>query len=308
MADTEATDGLLTIAAVARDTGLGKDTLRVWERRYGFPQPLRDSNGDRVYPAAQVLRLRLLKRLLDLGHRPGRLMEMPTAELQQLANGQRAGRPDFDAEEVPEELRIYLDMCTVSRAEELRRALTQAMIRDGLRTFVVDTVAPLIRAAGDYWESGRLCVYEEHLFTEVIQNVLRSGISNVPHETVRGNPRIVLCTFPQENHGLGLLMAEAVFTLEGAQCISLGVQMPIDQIVLAGLQADVVALSFSTTLGANRLLDGLADLALGLADGAEIWCGGGSPALRRCQLANVYQVDLQGAAKAIACWRERHRH
>jgi hypothetical protein len=28
---------LMNIAAVERETGLGKDTLRVWERRYGFP-------------------------------------------------------------------------------------------------------------------------------------------------------------------------------------------------------------------------------------------------------------------------------
>jgi DNA-binding transcriptional MerR regulator len=39
-----------SIAAVERDTGIGKDTLRVWERRYGFPQPGRDSFGERSYP------------------------------------------------------------------------------------------------------------------------------------------------------------------------------------------------------------------------------------------------------------------
>ena len=39
----------LSIAAVERDTGLSKDTLRVWERRYGFPQPGRDGFGERAY-------------------------------------------------------------------------------------------------------------------------------------------------------------------------------------------------------------------------------------------------------------------
>src|SRR2546429_6664813 len=39
------------ISAVERETGLAKDTLRVWERRYGFPRPERDSAGDRRYPA-----------------------------------------------------------------------------------------------------------------------------------------------------------------------------------------------------------------------------------------------------------------
>ncbi|MGA0116507.1 MAG: MerR family transcriptional regulator, partial [Burkholderiales bacterium] len=39
-----ADDALYNIAAVERDTGLSKDTLRVWERRYGFPAPVRDQN------------------------------------------------------------------------------------------------------------------------------------------------------------------------------------------------------------------------------------------------------------------------
>ena len=45
------------IAAVERDTGLSKDVLRMWERRYGFPTPERDGNGDRLYSAEQVERL-----------------------------------------------------------------------------------------------------------------------------------------------------------------------------------------------------------------------------------------------------------
>ena len=50
-----------SIAAVERETRLSKDVLRVWERRYGFPQPVRDANGERCYPAEQVDRLRLMR-------------------------------------------------------------------------------------------------------------------------------------------------------------------------------------------------------------------------------------------------------
>ena len=35
----------LNISAVEREAGLSKDVLRMWERRYGFPKPLRDDNG-----------------------------------------------------------------------------------------------------------------------------------------------------------------------------------------------------------------------------------------------------------------------
>ena len=78
---------LLSIAAVERDTGLTKDTLRVWERRYGFPTPGRDAFGERTYPLEQVERLRLIKRLLDAGWRPGRLMKLAPSEVASLADG-----------------------------------------------------------------------------------------------------------------------------------------------------------------------------------------------------------------------------
>mgnify|MGYP003347622001 CR=1 FL=1 len=67
----------VSIAAVERDTGIGKDTLRIWERRYGFPTPGRDGFGERSYPLEQVEKLRVIKRLLDQGHRPGRIVALP---------------------------------------------------------------------------------------------------------------------------------------------------------------------------------------------------------------------------------------
>ena len=74
----------LGIAAVERETGLSKDLLRVWERRYGFPSPSRDAFGERAYPADQVDRLHLLRRLLDAGHRPGRVVPLPAERLRAL--------------------------------------------------------------------------------------------------------------------------------------------------------------------------------------------------------------------------------
>ncbi len=76
---------MMSIAAVERDTGLSKDTLRVWERRYAFPLPVRDPQGERCYPLDQIEKLRLIKRLLDVGHRPSRLVGLPMDDLQSLS-------------------------------------------------------------------------------------------------------------------------------------------------------------------------------------------------------------------------------
>ena len=54
------TRGALHIREVVRITGLRREQLYMWQRRYGFPDPSRDGFGDRVYPPDQVARLKLL--------------------------------------------------------------------------------------------------------------------------------------------------------------------------------------------------------------------------------------------------------
>ena len=70
-----------SIADVERDTGLSKDVLRVWERRYGFPVPTRNALGERLYDESQLQRLRHIRRLLDAGYRPARVVQLPLGTL-----------------------------------------------------------------------------------------------------------------------------------------------------------------------------------------------------------------------------------
>ena len=57
------TRAALHIREVVRITGLRREQLYMWQRRYGFPDPSRDAFGDRVYPPDQVARLKLIKQL-----------------------------------------------------------------------------------------------------------------------------------------------------------------------------------------------------------------------------------------------------
>src|SRR5678815_1286064 len=57
--DTDrAAEGLLSIGALSAATGIPAETIRSWERRYGFPAAGRKPSGHRVYDLATVLRLR----------------------------------------------------------------------------------------------------------------------------------------------------------------------------------------------------------------------------------------------------------
>jgi DNA-binding transcriptional MerR regulator/methylmalonyl-CoA mutase cobalamin-binding subunit len=302
----------VAIAAVERDTGLSKDTLRVWERRYGFPQPGRDAFGERTYPLDQVDKLRVIKRLMDQGHRPGKIIHFPVEHLQQLAESTTAAPARaVESSEQFDDLQGYIELVKQHRVDELRRQLSQSLLRIGLSRFVIEVVAPLNEMVGDAWTRGYFEIFEEHLYTESIQVILRNAINTIPApgKSYAGRPRILLTTFPQESHGLGVLMAEALFSLDGATCISLGVQTPIWDIVLATntQQIDIVALSFSSSLNGNHVIDGLAELRAKLPPPVQIWAGGACPMLHRRPPKDILTLrSLEAVAGAIAEWRAAH--
>lgn len=303
---------MLSIAAVERDTGLSKDTLRVWERRYGFPRPQRDAFGERIYPLDQVDHLRLLKRLMDQGHRPGKIVGLEVEALQQLAQS-ASSEPSRAAEALDhhEDLDALVELVRQHRIDALRSHLSQTALRLGLARFVIDVVAPLNQRVGDAWARGHLKVFEEHLYTEAIQGILRNAISAIPAsaDRERVRPRVLLTTLPQEPHGLGVLMVEAVIALEGGRCISLGVQTPLWEVVLAATaqHADIVALSFSAALNPNQVLDSLAELRGKLPEAIEIWAGGSCPTLHRRPPRGVRAMrSLDEVGPALARWRHAH--
>jgi MerR family transcriptional regulator, light-induced transcriptional regulator len=297
----------VSIAAVERDTGLSKDTLRVWERRYGFPNPERDAYGERAYSLEQIEKLRIIKRLLDSGHRPGRVVTMDIDALQTLGESlptapQRVASPEAS------DLRHYIDLIKSHDAQGLRRALQQAGMRMGVAALVCDVIAPLNVMVGDAWMRGQLEVFEEHMYTESVNVVLRRVISHAPVAETAAHPRVLLTTFPQEPHGLGLLMAEAMLCLEGCRCISLGTQTPIWDIVLAATahRADIVALSFTAVQNPHLVLSGLEELRQKLPRAVALWVGGSGPVMSRKPLDGVMLLtELSSLGSAVAHWRAR---
>jgi len=291
----------LSISAVERDTGISKDTLRVWERRYGFPVPQRDALGERHYPLEQVEKLRLIKRLLDQGMRPSKLVGADAGDLAVLLEQQTA--PSGHAPAPPEFSGLF-SLVRQHRSEEVRTALTQLLMRHGLQRFVQDIVAPFNTQIGEAWMRGEIQVYEEHLYTEQVQNVLRGAIN--AHLVSAQRPRILLTTLPEEEHGLGLLMAETLLASEGAQCLPLGTRTPLPDIRMAAIAsaADVVALSFSGAYPVRQALNALHALRLALNESIGLWAGGAAVRDKGRQLPGIRIIaDIGDTLEALREWR-----
>jgi DNA-binding transcriptional MerR regulator len=255
----------LSIAALALETGIAKDTLRMWERRYGFPQPVRSPRGERRYPVQQVTRLRQMRRLLDQGMRPGQVLTLSGDELEQAAARQLV---HADAESAL--------IALIKRHDDtgLRQELRARVLREGLRQFVCNTAAAMLERVGDGWARGELEVFEEHHFSAQLDTVLRETVSQLPAGAQ--TPRVLLTTLTGEPHTLGLMLAMALLRLEGAACVLLGAQTPQSQIVAAAraFEIDIVALSFSEYFDPGAVRIGVRQLRQDLPADVELWCGG----------------------------------
>ena len=93
---------LYGIGAVAKMTRLSDHTIRVWERRYGAVVAERSSNGRRVYSAADVEKLGLLKALTDQGVSISRIAGDSVEELRRRAESMG----DLASRQMPESLRV----------------------------------------------------------------------------------------------------------------------------------------------------------------------------------------------------------
>jgi methanogenic corrinoid protein MtbC1 len=294
---------LFNIGVVERETGIGKDTLRVWEKRYGFPLPVRDQHEDRHYPGEQVDQLRLIKRLLDSGMRPAKVVGLSSLELNALLN-----EAPKKASALSTELNEFVAYIKAHQEAELRVALNRALLQQGMADFLSKTIDPLNHLVGEAWLRGDIRVFEEHLYSEQITAVLRSAIATMRNAS--GTPRVLLTTLPGEEHSLGLLMAEATLSLCGAQCTMLGVQTPIREIVLAvqAHRVDVLTLSFSGAMPAAQVKSGVEQVRKALPGSVSIWIGGAGVQRQRNVEAGVQVMGpLSDLTDAVISFREGAR-
>ncbi len=258
-----------SINDLAQETGISKDTLRVWERRYGFPQPLRGKHNERAYLPDQLERLRLIKQLMDSGIRPGKLARLGLQELQKLTQEDLQADTPLD-----DSLKTLLELVSSGKHRELRQQLESLLWQQGMQSFLSKTVAPLTHAVGEAWFSGRIGVLDEHLYVEQLRGLLLEAVSALL--PVTGSSRALLTTLPGEQHGIGMLMAACMFALEGIEPILLGVQLPLEEIVRGATEqhCSIVGISCSSYMHRRTIATHLVRLRKMLPEPIALWAGG----------------------------------
>lgn len=251
------------IHRVSKLTGLSKDVVRVWERRYGLVKPLRSANRYREYTDEDVALLRFLKEELDRGQSIGALaVEGREAVLQRM----RATAPPAPQQLTPhghllDELVALLDPLDKSRFEQkLNGAVAVIPFEEAIQRILL----PLQRRVGELWHQGRVNVAVEHYVTKLVQQKLFSVMNQLPVNEL--GPRVLIACPEGESHEIGAQAVAYVAATRGCHVYYLGPNLPVPDLsaFCERIKPDLVLLSLTeikSDAATRRLLQDLSPLA-----------------------------------------------
>lgn len=261
------------IHRVAKLTGLSKDVIRVWERRYGVVQPHRGANRYRLYTDEDVALLRYLKAELEKGQSIGELVaEGHDALLDRAkANGMTIGDRPTPYDGLIGELTATLDPLDRAAFERrLNGAVAVIPFEDALHRILL----PLQERVGHLWHDGHLGVATEHYVTKHVQQKMFAAMNQLPvHEY--GFQVVVACP-PEEQHDIAAQAAAYLCSARGCRVSYLGANVPIvDLAAFCRLvNPKLILLSLTTVPSATKAADFVKELRTRLTSHAVIVVGG----------------------------------
>ena len=133
--------------AVARMAGMPVATLRIWEQRYQAASPTTAASGHRLYVAADVERVVLLRRLTEQGHAIRLLAALETTQLHEMMRAPEVARPSNQLE-APRQTTLKAVVVGQALARRLKRLCDRQPWAPALQIVAAfDTLAEATQAA-----------------------------------------------------------------------------------------------------------------------------------------------------------------
>jgi DNA-binding transcriptional MerR regulator/methylmalonyl-CoA mutase cobalamin-binding subunit len=232
------------IHRVAKLTGLSKDVIRVWERRYGLVKPSRSSNRYREYSDEEVALLRFVKAQMEQGATIGSL----AAEgHDSLVARMRVATPVSAEEQKPHD-RLLDDL--IGSLDPLDKAGFERRLNGAVAVIPFDEAVqrillPLQRRIGELWHQGRLDTAVEHYVTKIIQQKLFSVMNQLPVNEF--GPRVLIACPEGETHEIGAQAVAYIAATKGCHVYYLGSDLPSSDLATfcEKIKPDLVLLSLT---------------------------------------------------------------
>ncbi|MEZ4771198.1 MAG: MerR family transcriptional regulator [Caldilineales bacterium] len=252
---------IYNIGVVARMTGIPVATLRVWERRYDFPDAGRTAGGHRLYSENEVSRLRWVKSTIDEG--------MQTSQaIKALRKHERDGRilsleasiPSSSTQPVRERanLDVYhkhlIDALINNELDKADQLLGEVLALYSMDQLILEVIGPALADLGEAWSAGKITVATEHLASAFLRQRLIMWQSVGP-STHPIRPVVLSCA-PDEWHEISLLMLGVLLRRRRWPVAYLGQAVPLPDLAkfVRDIRPPVVIVVAMTEKPAKELL------------------------------------------------------
>jgi DNA-binding transcriptional MerR regulator len=231
-------EGLLRIGELSRRTGLSRDLIRAWERRYDLLSPTRTQGNIRLYSVDDISRLRLMQHYLAKGI-PAAQSAGLVHQVQTAAHDSNPGLPPGDVRAAHRVLRDSLEGFDDAAAARVLERLLGVFAPGAI---LRDVILPYLRDLGQRWECGRVSVGQEHFASNFLEAWM---LSMARGWGAAGSRRAVVACVPGERHTLGLIAFGLALRDLGWRVAYLGADAPLRGVEQAAttLRADAVVLA-----------------------------------------------------------------
>lgn len=207
-------------------TGVKSATLRVWERRYSFLKPMRTETNIRYYSDAEIRKILNISILINNGYRVSKIDKMSEDEVHSLVlklNSMSSAKFDDDLNRL---VLAMIEFDEISFSIIFQRHIT----RNGLMSTILNLIYPFLHHVGVLWSTNKTIPAHEHFMSNLIRRKIIAATDMVG-ESKENAPVIIIFLPENEDHEIGLLLANYIARDLGFKVLYLGQNVPIENII-----------------------------------------------------------------------------
>ena len=213
------------MAQVEAITGINAHTLRIWERRYSFLNPMRTATNIRYYSDKELRKLISIGLLQRHGYKISKLDAMDDTQITSAVEDLIENSSTENKDEINT---LLLSMLNFDE-NQFDKVFKRKLLQFGLYNTIVDIIYPFLYRIGVLWGASKVIPAQEHFVSNLIRQKIIAAIDTLPVADANA-PGILLFLLPEERHELGLLLTSFLARSLGWRVIYLGQDVPIDNI------------------------------------------------------------------------------
>lgn len=260
------------INQVAKMTGLSKEVLRTWEKRYRLLDPERGPNRYRLYKEEDVELLNYLVKEIEQGQSIGELASLGKDEILARMEEKKNQQSEIEPRDrILVELEKYLIPLD---AMSFEKRLNDLVVLLPFEEFFYRILVPLQIRVGELWFDEKLDISVEHYVTTQVKQKIHTAMNML--SISEHGPKVLISCPPWELHEIGAQIIAYFCATRKCRVIFLGANLPLANLIYfsSRIKPHAIILSFTSDISENKARAFFTKLSREIESNCKIWAGG----------------------------------